>query len=86
MGRGHEPPAACSEVRGSVSAGGSGFLAVVPGIRPAGAEPGDQKRTATPAEALSQGADLLVVGRPVTAAPNPDAALESLLAEIQSGS
>lgn len=68
------------------AAGGSGFLAVVPGIRPAGADPGDQKRAATPAEALSQGADILVVGRPVTAAPDPDAALESLLAEIQSGS
>jgi orotidine-5'-phosphate decarboxylase len=66
------------------AAGGSDFLAVVPGIRPAGTEPGDQKRAATPAEALSQGADLLVVGRPVTAAPDPDAALESLLAEIQS--
>lgn len=68
------------------AAGGSRFLAVVPGIRPAGADPGDQKRAATPAEALSQGADILVVGRPVTAAPDPDAALESLLAEIQSGS
>jgi len=66
------------------AAGGSGFLAVVPGIRPTGTEPGDQKRAATPAEALSRGADLLVVGRPVTAAADPDAALESLLAEIQS--
>jgi orotidine-5'-phosphate decarboxylase len=71
------------EVKG---AGGKSFLAVVPGIRPAGAELADQKRAATPAEALSNGADLLVVGRPVTAAPDPDAALDLLLAQIQSAS
>jgi orotidine-5'-phosphate decarboxylase len=71
------------EVKG---AGGKGFLAVVPGIRPAGAELGDQKRAATPAEALSNGADLLVVGRPVTAASDPDAALDLLLGQIQSAS
>jgi orotidine-5'-phosphate decarboxylase len=63
---------------------GSGFLAVVPGIRPARSESFDQKRIATPAAALRAGADVLVVGRPLTAAPDPDAALESLLAEIQS--
>jgi len=66
------------------SACGSGFLAVVPGIRPSAADSFDQKRIATPAAALREGADVLVVGRPVTAAPDPDAALESLLAEIQS--
>jgi orotidine-5'-phosphate decarboxylase len=60
------------------------FLAVVPGIRPAGSEASDQKRFATPAAALALGADLLVVGRPITAAADPDEALESLLAEIQS--
>ena len=63
---------------------GSSFLAVVPGIRPAASESFDQKRIATPAAALRAGADVLVVGRPLTAAPDPDAALESLLAEIQS--
>jgi orotidine-5'-phosphate decarboxylase len=63
---------------------GREFLAVVPGIRPAGSEASDQKRIATPAAALALGADLLVVGRPITAAPDPDEALESLLAEIQS--
>jgi orotidine-5'-phosphate decarboxylase len=63
---------------------GSGFLAVVPGIRPAASECFDQRRIATPAAALRAGADVLVVGRPLTAAPDPDAALESLLAEIQS--
>ena len=74
------------DVREIKTAGGPAFVAVVPGIRPAGADPGDQKRAATPGEALREGADLLVVGRPVTAAPDPDAALESLLAEIQSAS
>jgi orotidine-5'-phosphate decarboxylase len=62
---------------------GPEFFTVVPGIRPAGAPAGDQKRIATPFEALAAGADLLVVGRPVTAAPDPDAALEALLAEIR---
>lgn len=66
------------------SACGASFFAVVPGIRPSGTEAFDQKRVATPAAALAAGADLLVVGRPITAAHDPDAALESLLAEIQS--
>jgi orotidine-5'-phosphate decarboxylase len=47
-----------------------GYL-VVPGLRPAGADTGDQKRVLTPDEALSRGASLLVVGRPITAAPDP---------------
>jgi len=63
---------------------GPGFLTVVPGIRPAGSAVFDQRRVATPAAALEAGADLLVVGRPVTSAPDPDAALDALLAEIQS--
>lgn len=66
------------------SACGAAFFAVVPGIRPSGTEAFDQKRIATPAAALAAGADLLVVGRPITAAPDPDAALESLLTQIQS--
>ena len=74
------------DVREVKVACGSGFLAVVPGIRPAGSDRFDQKRVATPAEALREGADLLVVGRPLTAAADPDAALESILAEIQSAS
>jgi orotidine-5'-phosphate decarboxylase len=63
---------------------GPDFLTVVPGIRPAGSPAADQKRVATPREALEAGADLLVVGRAVTAAPDPDAALGQLLAEIES--
>jgi orotidine-5'-phosphate decarboxylase len=63
---------------------GPGFLTVVPGIRPASSPPSDQRRIAGPAEALRAGADLLVVGRPVTAAPDPDRALEELLLEIES--
>jgi orotidine-5'-phosphate decarboxylase len=74
------------DVREVKAACGSAFLAVVPGIRPSGSERDDQRRVATPADALSEGADLLVVGRPVTAAPDPDAALASLLTEIQSAS
>lgn len=74
-------PAELSAVR---AASGPGFLTVVPGVRPAGAAAADQRRIATPREALAAGADILVIGRPVTAAPDPDAALDALLAEIES--
>ena len=65
---------------------GPDFFTVVPGIRPAGADVLDQKRVATPASAISAGADLLVIGRPVTAAPDPDAALSAILREIAGAS
>jgi orotidine-5'-phosphate decarboxylase len=55
---------------------------VIPGIRPAGADVGDQKRIATPATAISAGADYLVVGRPITRAADPAAAAQSILEEI----
>lgn len=59
-----------------------GKLIVTPGVRPAGASLGDQKRVATPARALSDGADHIVVGRPIWAAPNPKAAALDILKEI----
>lgn len=58
------------------------FDLVTPGVRPAGVSSDDQRRTATPREALAAGADLLVIGRPLTAAPDPEAALDRLAAEL----
>jgi orotidine-5'-phosphate decarboxylase len=55
---------------------------VIPGIRPAGAEIGDQKRIATPAHALRHGASYLVVGRPITQAANPAQAADAILREM----
>jgi orotidine-5'-phosphate decarboxylase len=62
---------------------GTGFRLVTPGIRPAGTEMGDQRRVMTPAEALRAGATDLVIGRPITAAPDPLAALRQIQSEIQ---
>jgi len=61
---------------------GAGFLLVTPGIRPAGSEVGDQSRILTPARAIAAGADYLVVGRPITQADDPVAALHAINAEI----
>jgi len=61
--------------------GPTGVL-VIPGIRPAGSAVGDQKRIATPAEALRLGASYLVVGRPITQAPDPAVAAEAILREM----
>ena len=58
-------------------------LLVVPGIRPTGSAPGDQRRTATPASAIRDGASLLVVGRPITQATEPASALADILTEIE---
>jgi orotidine-5'-phosphate decarboxylase len=61
---------------------GATMALVTPGIRPAGADIGDQKRIMTPAAAIAAGADYLVVGRPIIAAPEPRAAGEAIVAEI----
>jgi orotidine-5'-phosphate decarboxylase len=58
------------------------FIVITPGIRPAGASIGDQKRVATPADAIKNGATLLVIGRPITGAKNPGDAARSILEEI----
>lgn len=62
---------------------GNDVLLVVPGIRPAGAELGDQRRVASPAEALRRGASMLVVGRPITSASDPARAADAILEEMQ---
>jgi orotidine-5'-phosphate decarboxylase len=61
---------------------GPGPVLVVPGIRPAGAELGDQARVMTPSEAISAGASYIVVGRPITAAPDPGVAAAAIASEI----
>lgn len=63
-----------------------GLAALVPGIRAAGTSADDQARVASPAEAVREGADYLVVGRAVTRAPDPRAALERVLAEVRQAS
>jgi orotidine-5'-phosphate decarboxylase len=81
------------EVRAIRRACGKDFLIVVPGIRPLvggratsskKSKIDDQARVATPAEAIRAGADYLVVGRPITAAPDPEAAARAILDEISS--
>jgi orotidine-5'-phosphate decarboxylase len=58
-----------------------GFF-VVPGVRPAGADVADQKRVVTPAQALAEGADVLVIGRPITGAPDPAKAIRDIAATL----
>jgi orotidine-5'-phosphate decarboxylase len=62
---------------------GDGFLLVTPGIRPAGAAVADQKRVMGPREALAAGADYLVIGRPISEAPDPAAAARAIGEEIR---
>lgn len=64
---------------------GDAFLRVTPGVRPAGAGRQDQRRTMTPGEAMAAGASCLVIGRPVTGAPDPAAALLAIRRELGEG-
>lgn len=61
----------------------AGRLIVTPGVRPAGSALGDQKRVATPAQAIADGADHIVVGRPIWSAQDPRAAAEAILSELR---
>ncbi len=72
-------PAEAAAIRARV---GRRLVIVTPGIRPAGSDRGDQKRVATPAEAIRAGADFLVVGRPILEAADPGAAAAACVAEI----
>jgi len=61
---------------------GAGFMLVTPGIRPAGSQTDDQRRVMTPVEAISSGADYLVIGRPVTRADDPVSVLRTINSEL----
>ncbi len=74
--------ASAQEARRLREAMGPGWLLVTPGIRPAGADAGDQARVATPGAAVRAGADYLVVGRPITGASDPAAAAAAIVAEL----
>ncbi len=72
-------PAEVGSVRAAV---GAGVTLVTPGVRPVGAAAGDQVRVTTPAQALADGADLLVIGRPITAAADPETAAAAIAASL----
>jgi orotidine-5'-phosphate decarboxylase len=78
--------AVCSahEARAIRRACGPKFIILIPGVRPSKGSANDQSRIATPAEAVRAGADYLVVGRPITAAPNPKSAVLDMVAEMGS--
>lgn len=62
---------------------GQDFCLVTPGVRPSGSAAGDQQRVMTPSQALQSGSDYLVIGRPITAAPDPVQALKNIIDECQ---
>jgi orotidine-5'-phosphate decarboxylase len=76
-------PHEVTEARAAARAAGKDLLLVVPGVRPAGAALGDQKRVATPAATVKAGADYLVVGRPIRDAASPAEAFEAIVREIE---
>ncbi|MCS6861994.1 MAG: orotidine-5'-phosphate decarboxylase, partial [Abditibacteriales bacterium] len=73
------------EIAAVRAACGDGFLIVTPGVRPAWAARGDQRRVMTPAEAIAAGADYIVVGRPITHASHPAAAAARVVSECMEG-
>jgi orotidine-5'-phosphate decarboxylase len=73
-------PREVSAVRSEV---GKDVTLITPGVRPAGTEAHDQARVATPEEAMLAGADLLVIGRPITSAPDPGAAAAAIAASLR---
>jgi len=79
----HGVVASATDARNIKDHCGENFVVVSPGIRPAGSDAGDQKRLMTPAKAIANGADYLVVGRPITQAPDPAAAADAIVAEIR---
>lgn len=70
------------EVKASRTAWPNGFF-VVPGVRPEGSGAGDQKRIVTPRQAIEAGASILVIGRPITGAQDPNAALQAIVASLR---
>ena len=74
--------ASAHEIRAIRSELGNDFAIVTPGVRPPGSARGDQARVATPAEAIAAGATHIVVGRPITAAPDPASAARDILEQI----
>lgn len=73
------------EIAAISAACGPDFVIITPGVRPAGAAANDQKRTMTPGEAIRLGASYLVVGRPITSAPDPVEATRAILEEVSLG-
>ncbi|GAA3313475.1 hypothetical protein GCM10020219_025580 [Nonomuraea dietziae] len=71
------------EVAAVRAAVGPSITLITPGVRPAGADSQDQARVATPEQALADGADLLVIGRPITASPDPGATAASIAASLR---
>ncbi|MBU5348915.1 orotidine-5'-phosphate decarboxylase [Paenibacillus lautus] len=78
----HGVVASSLEVEAITSACGQAFKTVIPGIRPAGADIGDQARVLTPGEAIRKGSHYLVVGRPITESPNPRQGAEQIIEEM----
>lgn len=76
-------PQEVADVRAAV--GGRDVTLITPGVRPAGADAGDQQRIATPRDALARGADLLVIGRPITGAADPAAAAQAIAQDLADG-